>query len=110
MQIPFIQFNHQYPLLITAMASVERLIEFENLPKEDNSDAVIFSVPVGIEFSNVDFRYKKDSRWIYRNFNHNFMPGSVTAVVGETGEGKSTLLRMFLATLTPNFGEVTFYG
>ena len=109
MQLPFIQFNHQYPLLITSMASVERLIELENLPKEDNSKSITFSVPVGIEFSNVDFRYKDDSRWIYRNFNHNFAPNSVTAVVGETGAGKSTLLRMFLATLTPNSGSVTFY-
>lgn len=92
------------------MASVERLIEFENLPKEDNSNSVIFSVPVGVEFSNVDFRYKDDSRWIYRNFNHNFAPSSVTAVVGETGAGKSTLLRLFLATLSPNSGSVTFYG
>ena len=109
-QVPFIQFNHQYPLLITSMASVERLIEFENLPKEDNSKSITFSVPLGIEFSNVDFRYKEDSRWIYRNFNHNFAPNSVTAVVGETGAGKSTLLRMFLATLIPNSGNVTFYG
>ena len=110
MQVPFIQFNHNYPMLISAMASVERLMEIENMPKEDNSNSVMFSVPVGIEFSNVDFRYKDDSRWIYRNFNYNFAPGSVTAVVGETGAGKSTLLRMFLATLTPNFGSVTFYG
>ncbi len=92
------------------MASVERLMEFENLPKENNSKSITFSVPVGIEFSNVDFRYKDDSRWIYRNFNHNFAPNSVTAIVGETGAGKSTLLRMFLATLTPNSGSVTFYG
>ena len=110
MQIPFFQFNHQYPLLITAMASVERLIEFENLPKEDNSNAVIFSEPVGIEFKNVNFRYNENSRWVYRDFNHNFKPGSVTAVVGETGAGKSTLLRMFLATLMPSSGSVTFYG
>ena len=110
MQVPFIQFNHNYPMLISAMASVERLMEIENMPKEDNSNSVMFSVPVGIEFSNVDFRYKDDSRWIYRNFNHNFAPSSVTAVVGETGAGKSTLLRMFLATLTPNSGSVTFYG
>ena len=109
-QIPFIQFNHNYPSLISSMASIERLMEFENLPKEDNSNSVLFSVPVGIEFSNVNFRYKDDSRWIYRNFNHNFAPNSVTAVVGETGAGKSTLLRMFLATLTPNSGNVTFYG
>ena len=109
-QVPFIQFNHNYPMLITSMASVERLMEFENLPKEDNSNSIIFSVPVGIEFSDVDFRYKENSRWIYHNFNHDFTPGSVTAVVGETGAGKSTLLRLFLATLTPNSGSVTFYG
>ena len=109
-QVPFIQFNHQYPLLISSMASVERLMEFENLPKEDITHSIRFSVPVGIKFSNVDFRYKEDSRWIYRDFNHNFAPGSITAVVGETGAGKSTLLRMFLATLTPNSGSVTFYG
>ena len=109
-QVPFIQFNHNYPMLITSMASAERLMEFENLPKEDNSKSITFSVPVGIEFSNVDFRYNEDSRWIYRNFSHNFAPGSVTAVIGETGAGKSTLLRMFLATLSPNSGTVTFYG
>lgn len=109
-QGPFIQFNHQYPLLISSMASVERLMEFENLPKEDTIHSIIFSVPVGIEFSDVDFRYKEDSRWIYRGFSHNFAPNSVTAVVGETGAGKSTLLRLFLATLIPNSGNITFYG
>ena len=109
-QIPFMQFNHNYPLLITSMASVERLMEIENLPKEDNSNAVNFSVPVGVEFSNVDFRYKEDSRWVYRNFSHNFKPGSITAVVGETGAGKSTLLRLFLAVLKPTSGSIVFYG
>lgn len=109
-QVPFIRFNNNYPSLISSMASVERLMEVENIPKEENSNSVIFSVPVGIEFSNVDFRYKENSRWIYQNFNHNFAPNSVTAVVGETGAGKSTLLRMFLATLIPNSGNITFYG
>ena len=108
-QIPFIQFNHQYPLLITSMASVERLIEFENLPKEDNLNAIKFSVPVGIEFSNVDFRYNENSNWIYRNFNQDFKLGSISAILGETGAGKSTLLRFLLSTLTPNKGSITFY-
>ena len=109
-QVPFIQFNHNYPSLISSMASVERLIEFENLPKEDNSHSIMFSVPVGIKFSDVNFRYSEVSRWIYQNFNHDFAPGSVTAVVGETGAGKSTLLRLFLAVLIPNSGSITFYG
>ena len=109
-QVPFIQFNHNYPLLISSMASVERLMEIENRPKEDDTDFIKFSSPVGIEFADVDFRYKEGSRWIYRGFNHDFAPGSVTAVVGETGAGKSTLLRLFLATLFPNTGNITFYG
>ncbi len=110
LQIPFIQFNHQYPQLITAMASVERLMEIENLPKEDTTNFIKFSVPVGIKFENVDFRYNENSRWIYKNFSHDFKPCSITAILGETGAGKSTLLRMLLATLTPNNGSITFYG
>ena len=70
----------------------------------------MFSVPVGIKFSDVNFRYSETSRWIYKNFNHDFTPGGVTAVVGETGAGKSTLLRMFLAVLIPDSGSITFYG
>lgn len=110
MQIPFIQFNHNYPQLITSMASVERLMEIENLSKEDTSNSVKFSVPIGIKFSNVDFSYPGDSRLIYKNFSYDFKPQSMTAILGETGAGKSTLLRLLLATLTPNSGSITFYG
>ena len=109
MQVPFIQFNHNYPSLISSMASVERLMDFENLLKEDNSNTVIFSNPVGINFSNVYFRYNENSCWIYKNFNHDFKPGSVTAVLVEIGAGKSTLLRMSLATLISNSGRINFY-
>ena len=109
-QVPFIQFNRQYPSLISSMASVERLMEIENMPKENNSNAIKFSVPVGIEFSNVDFRYNEDSRLIYKNFSYDFKPCSITAILGETGAGKSTLLRLLLATLTPISGSINFYG
>ena len=108
--IPFIQFNRHYPTLISSIASIERLMDIENLPKEDTTSSIKFSVPIGIEFLNVDFRYTENSRWIYRDFNHNFAPRSITAVVGETGAGKSTLLRLFLATLLPNSGRISFYG
>ena len=109
-QLPFIQFNRNYPSFVSSIASVERLMEIENLPKEDTSNSVKFSVPVGIKFSNVDFRYSENSRWIYQNFNYDFKPGSITAILGETGAGKSTLLRLVLAILKPNSGNITFYG
>lgn len=108
-QIPFIQFNHNYPMLVEAMASVERLMGIESLPEEDNSNMIIFDAPAGIRFSQVNFRYTKESNWVYRNFEHNFAPGSITAIVGETGAGKSTLLRLLLATLKPCSGSIWFY-
>ena len=109
-QLPFVQFNRNYPSFVSSIASVERLMAIENMPKEDTSNAVTFSVPVGIKFSEVDFRYTKASRRIYHGFNHDFAPGSITAIVGETGAGKSTLLRLILAVLTPNSGNISFYG
>lgn len=109
-QIPFIQFNHNYPMLVESMASVERLMGIESLPKEDTVNVIQFATPVGIKFNKVDFRYKEESNWVYRGFNHDFPQNSITAIVGETGAGKSTLLRLILATLTPNSGSITFYS
>lgn len=43
------------------------------------------------------------------DFSHDFPPGSLTAIVGETGVGKSTLLRLVLALLEPDKGRVVFY-
>ena len=43
------------------------------------------------------------------DFSHDFPPGSLTAIVGETGVGKSTLLRLVLALLEPDKGKVIFY-
>lgn len=80
------------------------------MPKEDSVSSHKFSVPAGVEFSDVYFRYTEDSRWIYRSFSHNFAPNSITAVVGETGAGKSTLLRLLLSVLSPVSGSITFYG
>lgn len=110
MQIPFVQFNHYYPMFISSMASVERLMDIENMPKEDNKNRIVFSDLVGIRFSNAYFRYSENYRYIYREFNFDFTPGSVTAIVGETGAGKSTLLKLLLAVLKPTSGNVDFYG
>lgn len=109
LQRPFIMFKVQYPDLVNSFVSVERLIEIEKLPKEESGEKQKLSGAIGVDFSNVCFKYSDDARWIHKNFCHTFKPRSITAIVGETGVGKSTLVRLILSVLLPNSGIITLF-
>lgn len=108
-QRPFVLFKAQYPALVSSLASAERLLEVENMPKEEMGELLKLKGAVGVKFDNVCFQYSDNSRWIHKNFSHDFRPGSVSAIIGETGAGKSTLLRLILSIITPTKGTVLLY-
>jgi ABC-type bacteriocin/lantibiotic exporter with double-glycine peptidase domain len=58
----------------------------------------------------VTFAYPDSSREILSGFSYDFRPGSRTAIVGPTGVGKSTLIRLLLALLKPLKGTVSIYS
>lgn len=95
---------------ITAAAAGERLMELEKIAEDENEEAMPMKKNVGIRFANVDFSYTHGSRMVLRQFSYDFPPGSVTAIVGETGAGKTTLIRLLLALAAPGRGEVSLYG
>ena len=109
LQRPVFIFKDQYPSWVASFASVERLMEITSLPKEKVSEKQLVEGIPGIRFSNVSFRYLKDERWILKNFSHDFRPGTITAIWGETGAGKSTLMKMILAILSPQEGYIEIY-
>lgn len=111
LQRPVFIFKEQYPSWITSFASVERLMEIDSLPQENQSDENQFIKGcVGIRYENVYYKYLRDERWVLENFSYDFKPGSITAIFGETGAGKSTLFKLALAILTPRRGNVTLYS
>ena len=59
-----------------------------------------------IRFSDVSFRYAKGDRMVLEHFSHDFKPGSKTAIMGETGIGKTTLFRLLLGFIEPTSGRV----
>ena len=107
-QHPILQMLNMVPSLIHATASIDRL---EELVVTDQGDADRPCLPdARICFDNVSFRYAKGDKEILSNFTHTFLPGSKTAILGETGIGKTTLFRLILGFIEPTEGKVETGG
>ena len=64
----------------------------------------------GVRFKNVTFRYEDGKRFILDRFTFDFPPNSCTAIVGETGAGKTTLIRLLVALINPQNGSIELYN
>ena len=109
-QRPLVEMGSQLPLIIHATASIDRLIELETLPREDEEEPHLFEGVVGIRMDDVTFSYPDTSRNVLDDFSWDFTPGSRTAIVGPTGVGKSTMIRLMLSLLRPQKGKVMLYS
>jgi ATP-binding cassette subfamily B protein RaxB len=64
----------------------------------------------GISIKNLSFRYSNDDPWILQNFNLEIEPGSMVAITGVSGGGKTTLLKLILGLYEPNEGSIEIDG
>ena len=108
-QRPLLEMSSQIPSLIHSTASIDRIMEIETLPQEEDADPILLEGPAGIRLENVSFAYPDSDRKIFDSFSFDFAPGSRTAIVGPTGIGKSTLIRMLLSLLKPQSGYLNIY-
>ena len=102
--------SHTMPAIINSLASVDRIIEVEELPSEKADTSVMLDSPVGVRLEEVTFAYPGSSSEVFSSFSYDFKPGSRTAIVGPTGVGKSTLIRMLLSLIKPDKGTVSLYS
>ncbi len=109
-QGPARQLTRLVPAFVSVFTAAERLMELEENPLEEQGDPIDMDSPCGIKFENVSFRYNDSDGNIIDNLSFDFKPATCTAILGETGAGKTTLVRMMLALLRPQKGEVTIYN
>ena len=98
------------PAFVGVFTAAERLMELEEDPLEEQGDAIRMDGACGVRFDHVTYSYDKDDRKVINDLSFDFKPGSCTAILGETGSGKTTLIRMILALLKPQKGTVYIYN
>lgn len=110
-QGPVKQLTRFIPVFIGSFTATERLMEIEGIPLEEHhGDEPLPAGPAGIEVRNITFAYTPTSRRIFDQFSFSFPAGSVTAILGETGSGKTTLIRLLLSLVESKEGTIELIG
>ena len=98
------------PAFVEVFTAAERLMELEETPQETQGQPVELAAPAGIRFDRVDYIYDDGTETVLSQLSFDFRPGSCTAILGETGVGKTTLVRLILALVRPTRGNITIYS
>ena len=109
-QRPIAEFGRQVPAFIQAIASVERVMDLEELEQEPSSESVILEGAPAVEIAGVSYSYPGSPVKVLDNYSAVFPGGSFSVVAGPTGAGKSTLIRLILGLLTPSDGSILIGG
>ena len=98
------------PVFVGVFTAAERLMELEENPLEEQGYPIPLTAPCGVRLEHITYAYDDGDSNVIEQLDFDFYPGSCTAVLGETGAGKTTLIRLILALLHPNEGKVILYN
>jgi ATP-binding cassette, subfamily B, bacterial len=106
-QGPFVGLAYSFPQLISAFASAGRLMELKDMKQDKEVSIVPEWNLVGIKLAGVTFAYDLDKP-VLKDVYARIEPGELVALVGPSGKGKTTLIRLLLSLAYPTNGHIYF--
>ncbi|MGO3807271.1 MAG: ABC transporter ATP-binding protein [Sphingobacterium sp.] len=92
------------PLFVRFRTSLDRVNEILLTEKEEEVEGQYFNSITKIDLQNVSFRY--EDKQVLDNLQASLEKGKPVAILGASGKGKTTLIRLLLSVLTPNSGHI----
>ena len=112
MVAPILQMSNIGSQLTEALAGLDRTEELMNMTEEENPEErniFLKSIKGDIVFSDVSFAYEEEKE-VLHNISFEVPSGTVVALVGSSGSGKSTIAGLAASFLTPQSGMITVDG
>ena len=109
---PIIQMSNIGSQLTEAFAGLDRTEELMNIPEENDIEKRFLKLNIingNVSFKNVSFSYNGQAE-VLNSISFESLNGSVTALIGSSGSGKSTIAGLVMAFLNPTSGQVLIDG
>jgi len=106
-QSPILSLGAFLPAFVRFRVAVDRVEELNSIEQEPFLKGEKLNVIDRIVLDQVSFKY--DEEEIIKNLSVKFKMGEITAIVGASGNGKTTLIRLLLGLVKPNSGSICMY-
>ncbi len=120
--VPIREFTQQISIFQRSLSSLENVDKmFREIPEDQDAELNLtkytteelekrFQDFEELSFENVHFRYTKDDPWVLQGISFTVCKGDRVAIVGSTGSGKSTIVRILTRTYTRYQGSIKING
>ena len=106
-QAPIGALAQQLPGVVSIFSAAGRIMDIQDIPLEERLESVEMDGPVGISVSDVSFGYDKEE--VLKDVSFDIAPGEFVAIIGKSGIGKTTLIRLLMNFVQARKGSVEFF-
>lgn len=107
-QSPIMALAQQIPKVVSVLASAGRIMELQDIPLEEKEEKQLTAESVGVNIQNLTFGYTDET--VLDDVSVQINPGEFVAIIGASGIGKTTLIRIIMSFMSKIEGSVTFFN